>query len=243
MQIKDQKLFPMTISIETAQNVNITYKPAGLLPRIIATVIDLCLLTGIFILCSMFNTILSPSSKYIYVGILLIILSCYHLFFEYFLNGRSIGKLTLNLRVVRTDGQKLSFWDCLLRWVFRLVDITATGGILAIICIILSKKMQRLGDLAAGTTVIQNNKQSSYFRLTTDEIPKNHEITFPQAALLSDKDFSVIKEVYKEIQKNENQKLSESLAKKIKELTGIQTEMKNSDFIRVILQDYTTLTK
>ena len=41
----------MTISIETAQNVNITYKPAGLLPRIIATVIDLCLLTGIFILC------------------------------------------------------------------------------------------------------------------------------------------------------------------------------------------------
>ena len=61
--------------------------------------------------------------------------------------------------------------------------------------------MQRLGDLAAGTTVIQNNKQSSYFRLTTDEIPDNHEITFPQAALLSDKDFSVIKEVYKEIQK------------------------------------------
>ena len=48
----------MDITINTAQNVGITYKPAGLMPRIIATVIDLALLGGVFILgvpsCSIF---------------------------------------------------------------------------------------------------------------------------------------------------------------------------------------------
>lgn len=233
----------MNISIETAQNVSITYKPAGLLPRMIATLIDICLTTGILLLCTLSFSMVTSQVRGIIMIVAVILLTCYPLFFEYFLNGQTIGKLTLNLRVVRLDGQKLTFWNCLLRWVIGLVDIVATMGIAAILTIIISSKMQRLGDLAAGTTVILENKQSSYIRLATDELPEEHQVIFPQVTLLSDKDISIIKAVYKEVQQTEANKLLEPLALKVKELTGIQTDLNHKEFIQTIIQDYTELTK
>ena len=143
----------MDISIRTAQHVNIVYQPAGLVNRIGATLIDLAFLGGIYILCFTLASLSSIFRNTTTAIILLVILMCYHFVCEYFFHGRSLGKLTLHLRVVRLDGRKLSFWNCLLRWILRLVDISASMGILAMLSIIISSKMQRLGDLAAGTTV------------------------------------------------------------------------------------------
>ena len=91
----------MDITINTAQNVGITYKPAGLMPRIIATVIDLALLGGVFILGSAILLNLYPRASWFPYTLLVTLLSFYHLVCEYFFNGQSIGKATLRLRVVR----------------------------------------------------------------------------------------------------------------------------------------------
>ena len=159
----------MDISIRTAQHVNIVYQPAGLVNRIGATLIDLAFLGGIYILCftlaslsSISGTPRQPLSYWLFN----VLLFCLWILFH----GRSLGKLTLHLRVVRLDGRKLSFWNCLLRWILRLVDISASMGILAMLSIIISSKMQRLGDLAAGTTVIHEKRtpiwDGSVFRNT-----------------------------------------------------------------------------
>lgn len=233
----------MEISIHTAQNVNIAYQPAGLVNRIGATLIDFAFLGGIYIL-SFTLASLSPVLRNTTTAIILfIVLLCYHFICEYFFHGRSLGKLTLHLRVVRLDGRKLSFWDCLLRWILRLVDISASMGILAMLSIIVTSKMQRLGDLAAGTTVIQEKKNTDLKQVALFETPESYQPVFPQIAMLSDKDMAIVREVFREFEKNKEYKLLEPLANKIKELTGIETDMNNLQFIQTLLADYIHLTK
>ena len=152
-------IFTMNISISTAHNVNIDYTSAGVLDRILATLIDGAFQFGLLMLGLMFigflNTVSTPTWFFV---ILTIIIASYHLFCEVVFNGRSLGKYTMRIQVVKLNGKKLTFWDCMLRWVFRLVDISISSGAVAVISIIASKQMQRLGDMAAGTTVIKLDK-------------------------------------------------------------------------------------
>ena len=234
----------MDISIHTAQNVNIAYKPAGLVNRIGATMMDLALLGGVYLLCFiMFSAISDWESSATPAILLLIILSFYQLFCEYFFNGQSLGKLTLNIRVVRLDGRKLSFWDCLLRWVLRLIDITGSMGIVAMSSIIISSKMQRLGDLAANTGVIQEQKAKSLEKIHPYSTDDNYTVTFQEVSMLSDRDISIIKEILQEVERKKELKLLEPLAEKVKELTGIKTNMNNLHFIQTVLSDYIHLTR
>lgn len=235
----------MEITIQTAQNVNISYKPAGLVNRIGATVIDLSLLGGVYILLLIpLSAVPSWWTRNIVPLVLFIVLCFYQLFCEYFFNGRSLGKLTLNLRVVRLDGHKLTFWDCLLRWVLRLIDISASMGIVAMTSIIVSSKMQRLGDLAANTTVIREEKPVSLQHIHTYSTDNDtYSVTFPQVSMLSDRDVTIIKEVLQTVEKNKELKLLEPLAAKIKDITGIETQMNNLQFIHTVLSDYIHLTQ
>lgn len=235
----------MNFTINTAQNVNITCKPAGLLYRILSTLTDYLIMGGIFIIVMMVLhqfTLASKTRNTIQI-ITLIVLMTYHLLFELFLNGQSPGKMAFRLRAVRADGRRLTFWDCMLRWVLRLVDITVSMGTVAMISIIVSSKMQRLGDLAAGTLVILENRNISLQSVSSDDLPEDYQVIFPQVAILSDHDIHIIKEIMKEVEKSEEYKLLTPLSLKIKEITSIQTDMNNLQFIRTVLRDYSHLTQ
>ena len=147
----------------------------------------------------------------------------------------------MRLQVVKLNGKKLTFWDCMLRWVFRLVDITISSGAVALISIIVSKHTQRLGDLAAGTTVIRHERSVTLKQMSQYDAPEEYEVVFQQAALLSDKDIKIIKDVLREVNRNKNYGLLAPLAKKIKEVTGIETDMVPLDFVKTILKDYMRL--
>lgn len=234
----------MDISINTAQNVDIHYKSAGLVLRIGAIMIDFAILGGIIIVVLMTTGLLDAWDYFsLPLALVFIILSLYHLLCELFLNGRSIGKLTLKLRVVRLDGRRLTLWDCLLRWSLRLVDITASMGVVAMISIIVSPKMQRLGDLAAGTIVILEGPGTSLQQLDYYDTTGDYEVVFPQAMLLTDKDVSIIKDVLREVEKTQEFKLLQPLVVKIKQLTGIETPLNNLLFIQTIVKDYVHLSK
>ncbi len=229
----------MHLSINTAQNVNITCHPAGLAYRICATLLDSICITGIFLLVSYLSTITNVYFMYI----TLILLLCYHLLFEYLAKGQSPGKMMCRIRVVRLDGQKLSFWDCMLRWALRLVDISASLGIVAMSSIVISSRMQRLGDLAAGTIVVREKNGTSFSQLSLYDTPEDYQAVYPQVAMLTDKDISIIKEIMQEVEQNKDYKLLTPLALRVKTLTGIQTNMSHLTFIQTVLKDYTYLTK
>lgn len=148
--------------------------------------------------------------------ILLVIIASYHLFCEAVFNGRSLGKYAMRIQVVKLNGKKLTFWDCMLRWVFRLVDISISSGAVALISIIASKRMQRLGDMAAGTTVIKLGKEVSLKQISEFEAPEDYQVVFQQAALLSDKDIKIIKDVLREVLKNNNYALLALSPKRLK---------------------------
>jgi uncharacterized RDD family membrane protein YckC len=75
--------------------------------------------------------------------------------FETLSRGRSLGKMALGLRVVSDDGGPVRFRQSLWRSGAALIEIWALTGAPALICSLLSAKGKRLGDLFAGTFVIQ----------------------------------------------------------------------------------------
>ena len=68
--------------------------------------------------------------------------------------GKTVGKMAARIRVVRTDGQPVTFPVVLVRNLLRLVDILPTAYAVGVVSILVTKHGQRLGDLAAGTVMV-----------------------------------------------------------------------------------------
>jgi len=65
--------------------------------------------------------------------------------------GRSLGKLAVGGRIVRSDGGSIGFRHAFIRGILGVLEIVMTFGSLALIVGMFTPRAQRLGDLAAGT--------------------------------------------------------------------------------------------
>jgi len=79
----------------------------------------------------------------------------YPCIFETLSRGKTLGKLALGLRVVSDDGGPERFRQAFLRAFFALFEIWIFTGAPALICSMMSVRGKRVGDLFAGTFVIQ----------------------------------------------------------------------------------------
>ncbi len=68
--------------------------------------------------------------------------------------GRSLGKLALGLRVVRDDGGPIRARHAFLRAVSAFGELFLTGGSAAVIASLANSKGKRIGDMLAGTYVV-----------------------------------------------------------------------------------------
>lgn len=84
----------------------------------------------------------------------------YPVIFETLTRGRSLGKLALGLRVVSENGGPERFRQALLRALAGVIEIWLLLGSPALICSLISAKGKRLGDVFAGTVVIQERLPS-----------------------------------------------------------------------------------
>lgn len=228
-----------TIKVKTTQNVEVEYAIASLGDRILAHLIDGAVYLGwIIILIVPFQSIEASSGNLRILLLLVMVLPLlfYKLLCEVFMNGQSLGKKARDIKVIKLNGQAPSFGDYLLRWIFRLIDITFYG-IPAMVCIAATSKGQRLGDLAAGTTVIriQPFKRKEFFAVNTDE---NYHVTFPEVNALTDRDMALIRKLlYKSLQ-HKNGVLLGRLAGRTKEVMDVHTEMADEQFLRLVIRDY-----
>lgn len=90
------------------------------------------------------------------------ILVGYPVICETLLRGRTVGKLLLGLRVVRTDGGPIDFRHALTRGLAGAVaDFWVFGGfgIIAVITSLCSPNARRVGDVLAGTVVIHGQRK------------------------------------------------------------------------------------
>lgn len=75
---------------------------------------------------------------------------------ETFTRGRSLGKLVLGTRTVRTDAGPITFRHALIRALVGVVEVLGFSGVPAIIAAMATAKGQRVGDLVAGTYVVRD---------------------------------------------------------------------------------------
>lgn len=236
-----------TFNLQTTQNVELRFRVASIGDRIIATLIDL-LLMGLYaglvaLISELFGTVSESAAAR--VLLLLMPLVLYHLLFEIFFNGQSPGKYIMKIRVVKADGTPLSVGAALIRWVFRLVDLTFFFGGIATLVIILNGKGQRLGDIAASTTVLKVSSKYGLSQTVWTEVPVGHKITFPQVELLNDSDIRTIKEVLLISENNKKQHSNGALLQKTKDAVSkklsVTTDMPNRDFLITLVWDYNTI--
>ncbi|HZG14082.1 MAG TPA: RDD family protein [Candidatus Bathyarchaeia archaeon] len=133
-----------------------TYGASIFFRRWAATVIDFILLiffTGaiVYVDDRFGEQIANPFIACLFVGVI-----CYYLLLEGF-TGYTLGKFALRIRAVNQIGRPPGFVKALLRTFLRIIDTNPflLGGVPAGICVLASRKKQRLGDMAAKTYVVK----------------------------------------------------------------------------------------
>ncbi len=74
---------------------------------------------------------------------------------ELVLRGRSPGRLVMGTRLVREDGGPVHVRQSVIRAVMAVLEIWVTAGAVALTCAMLDPRSRRVGDLMAGTMVVQ----------------------------------------------------------------------------------------
>jgi uncharacterized RDD family membrane protein YckC len=85
----------------------------------------------------------------------------YYIFFEMVWNGQSPGKRAAGIRVLSAGGTPITFGQSLVRNLVRPVDMLPTSYMLGLTVMILNRRSQRLGDIAAGTVVVKIQREAS----------------------------------------------------------------------------------
>jgi len=228
------------IRIQTTQNVDINYELASIGDRILAALLDRLFFAAYILLIFLLNSAMNwfLLSSIAMTVILSLPLFLYHLLFEIFFDGRSLGKMIMKIKVVKIDGTQPTFGAYILRWLLRIIDTLLFSGAIAILAIFLSGKGQRVGDMAAGTTVIRLKQRVNLNDTILTKPKPNYTIVFSEVSKLSDQDIAIIKEVIEASIKSNNHAAIEKLAQKTKTIMGVTPQMPNAQFLTIVIQDY-----
>ncbi|WP_020401640.1 RDD family protein [Gracilimonas tropica] len=243
------------VGIETTQHVKISYEPAGVGERILAFFLD-AFFMGVYYFVVIWiwgyatdlgnsSTQDMASSIWVLFVVLVLPLMLYHLVSEVVSNGYSLGKKIVGIRVVKIDGTRATLSGYLVRWLFRLVEITMTSGVLAFVAIIMNGKGQRIGDILGKTCVIKERKKVKLDNTLFAQVSDAYEPRFQQVAELTDKDIRIIKEVLDSRSHYEYDNwflMLQRTRKKIEDRLGISDHgMKGEEFLETVIKDYNAI--
>ncbi|WP_394759605.1 RDD family protein [Flavobacterium sp.] len=242
------------LTINTTQNVNINFTAASVGERIGAYFIDLLikgayLIVVGFVFFYLFNLdkIMDSMDDWSRIAIMMLLFlpfAFYSIVLESIFEGQTLGKRLLKIKVVKIDGYQASFGEYLMRWLFRIIDINTSSGIIGLVTMIVSEKSQRLGDMVAGTAVITLKNDITINSTIIEDIGNEYVPTYPLVIKLSDNDARIIKETFQASLAKDDYEMINKLKDKIESVTGIKNQSGNNrDFIRTILKDYNFYTQ
>jgi len=178
----------------------------------------------------------------------------YHPVCEIFMNGQSFGKKAVRAQVIAADGGQPSLSQYLIRSMFRLADMPfwiiyfVMNDFLpwwclvflfsGLGCMFLSPHLQRIGDLIAGTLLIDTRAQTSWEDTVFTELEENYQPRFPEVMKLSDKDINTLKSIIGTVKRRSDYDLSMRIGERIKSKLQIESDQDSLDFLETLLKDY-----
>lgn len=266
------------IKVPTTFNIDVEFEIPEFYRRLIALLIDMAVQFCYFkIADEIFDVIASRNNPFdqdsgsdlrAYAMLLWLPIAFYHVVLEITMNGQSIGKKIMGMRIVNENGGRASISQFFIRWLLRLSDLWIifmvivlmsmpyafsdlenTLMILAalaflvtdIVMVVSAKKGQRIGDVLAHTILIRTNTRSSIEETVFQEVADTYKPAFPQIMQLSDKDINAIKSILETAKKRGDFNLAAVASEKIKAHLKIDSSMSPFDFLDVLLKDYNYL--
>ena len=237
------------IKIPTSFNIDLEFETPEFHRRLFAWLIDLFIIIIYYaILMNLFQKISSThkasnndlpfmynlSAVYLLFFVPILI---YHLFFEVIMNGQSIGKKIMNLKVIGDNGGRPALHQYLIRWLLRPFDFFFFG-LVGLLTVLNTKKNQRLGDLAAGTLIIKTKIQTNIDDTVFLEVNDDYRPKFKEVMRLSDRDMNTIKGVLNNCKRYQTFDIAARMSEKIKHVLNVSDDQKPVDFLETLLKDY-----
>ncbi len=238
------------IKIPTSFNIELEFETPEFHRRLFAWLIDLLFLFAYVLIVRKILAMLpaahSADISYAYdISFLGLIAYCpvlvYHLVCELTMNGQSIGKKIMGIKVISETGSRPAVHQFLIRWLLRSVDFGISMGMGGLLSVLLNPKGQRLGDMAAGTIVIKTQQRTDLSETVFFELNENYQVRYPAVMQLSDRDMNVIKSIIDNCRKSHNPSMADPLADKIRSVLHIEEYQENLDFLETLLKDYNYL--
>ncbi len=249
------------IQINTPFNLALDFELAAVHKRILAYLVDLVILVvyawGMKTL--LVEVVQIQNNRY---GLDILLVSIpmllYPLICELTMHGQSFGKKVVGIRVMSIEGGEPAVSQYLLRWATRFFEwplvfgfvfpgfyiiyqlfFVGFFGVFVVVIIAISKSNQRLGDLGAGTVVVDTKIKTYLHETIFVEIShKDYEVHFPEVMRLTDRDINTIKSILDVASRKGDFKLAAIAADKIKNHLKIKSELSPFDFLEKVLMDY-----
>jgi uncharacterized RDD family membrane protein YckC len=265
------------IKVSTNFNIDLEFEIPEFHRRLVALLIDFIILffyykiaLQIFLSIKRQSNLFEEDSWHNLTAVWLILflpMLLYHVALEITMNGRSVGKKIMGLKVVHENGGKPAISQFLIRWMIRdiwffflliyglqsassfgnrpegifMILISLAYFITDIVLVVSSKKGQRIGDILAHTILIRTNTRSDIEETVFQEVADNYVPSFPQIMQLSDRDINAIKSILESARKKGDFQTAANAADKIKNHLKIESAMSPFDFLEVLLKDYNYL--
>lgn len=246
------------VKLDTGYNIEVEFMVAPFAQRLLAWTIDVFIC---WMLTKALAALLGTYSFFVWtytwsISGLIVSLPVlfYHLVCEITMNGRSIGKLLMKCRVVTEEGGQPNIGQYLIRWSFRLVDfpywifIAAMSNAMpwwtvplvftGIASVMLTQKSQRIGDIVAGTILIDTRNSTSWQDTVFTELSENYKPRYPQVMQLTDRDINTLKNIITTVKRKNDHELANRIAQRIISKTKMESDQYAIDFLETLLLDY-----
>ncbi|MGH9318882.1 MAG: RDD family protein [Vicinamibacteria bacterium] len=150
--------------LEIPENVRLGFRLAGPGTRLGAYLLDLaCRGAVLYAIVAVLSFALLPfAASGLHLGVYLVVAFLlewgYGCFFETWWNGQTPGKRAFGLRVIKTEGYAIGFYEAMIRNLLRAADFAPLFYAAGFLTSMTNPRLQRIGDLVAGTMVVRERR-------------------------------------------------------------------------------------
>lgn len=266
------------VRIATNFNIDIEFTAPPFHRRLLAWVLDVVVLVFYVVVATKFLDWLysqmdyserSNVARWAVTLVFVLPFLLYHVVLEATMNGQSIGKRIMGIKVISENGGRPSLGQFIIRWLIRTSDYmlltiiivmiiassygltpdaemyAALGGAVLLLLVDLvlvnTRKQQRLGDILAKTVLINTRQAEKISDTVFLEVENSYVPRFPQIMQLSDRDINSLKGIIDAARKHNDSNMAFLAAEKIKTHLKITTHLEPEEFLEVLLKDYNYL--